>query len=87
MLNACLSDDQAFAIARHIPCVVGMAGAVLDDVAIEFAASFYRAIADGQSVATACRLGRNRPHLGGSNSAEAILASPSIVAEQTFITS
>jgi len=86
VLNACLSDDQAFAIARHIPCVVGMSGAVLDDVAIEFAASFYRAIADGASVATSLRLGRNRPTLGGRNGVEAVLASPSIVAEQTFIT-
>lgn len=86
VLNACLSEDQALAIAAHVPCVVGMSNSVPDHIAIEFAAGFYRAIADGRSVAQAFQLGRNRLALSGAdNRAPVIVAKPG-VAERLVIT-
>jgi len=40
-LNACYSEKQAKAIAKHINCVIGMSDAVYDTTAIEFASMFY----------------------------------------------
>jgi hypothetical protein len=59
VLNACWSDAQAEAIAQHIDVVVGMTRKVLDDVAIRFAAGFYRCLGYAQSVQTAFDLGLN----------------------------
>ena len=59
VLNACHTDDQAAAIARHVPCVVGMRRAVLDDTAILFAAGFYRGLADGRTFRTSFQLACN----------------------------
>jgi len=50
MLNACYSAEQAEAIAEQVDCVVGMSVAVIDRVAVRFAASFYLAVASGCSV-------------------------------------
>jgi len=57
VLNACYSEEQAAAVADHIDCVIGMSTAVIDRVAIRFAASFYQAIAYGYSVRAAFDLG------------------------------
>jgi hypothetical protein len=59
VLNACHTDDQAAAIAEHVPCVVGMRRQVLDDTAILFATGFYRAIAHGRTIRAAFKLARN----------------------------
>ena len=53
VLNACYSERQAQAIAQHIECVVGMSKAIGDSAAINFAASFYQALAFGRNVKTA----------------------------------
>jgi hypothetical protein len=53
VLNACYSKEQARAIAESIDCVIGMSSAITDDAAIRFSASFYGALAYGQSVCTA----------------------------------
>ena len=50
VLNACYTDEQATAIAAHVPCVVGMRCQVLDDTAVLFSAGFYRGIANGRSI-------------------------------------
>jgi hypothetical protein len=52
-LNACYSETQAQALVAHIPCIIGMSGAIGDEAAISYAASFYRALAFGKSVANA----------------------------------
>lgn len=65
VLNACYSALQAEAIAEQVECVVGMAGSVLDDTAIEFAGAFYQALAYGKAVKTAFDLGVNRVQLLG----------------------
>ena len=65
VLNACYSDVQADAIARHVPYVVGMNASVSDKAAIEFAVGFYDALGAGKSVEEAFRFGRNAIALKG----------------------
>lgn len=57
VLNACYSEQQAQAIARHIDCVIGMATSIGDAAAISFAAAFYQALGYGRSIQTAFDLG------------------------------
>lgn len=57
VLNACYSEVQAQAIVAHIPCVVGMTGAIGDEAATIYAASLYRALAFGHPVANAHQQG------------------------------
>lgn len=59
VLNACYSEAQAKAIARHIPYVVGMSQAVEDRAAIEFAVAFYDALGAGEEITFAYRLACN----------------------------
>ncbi len=65
VLNACYSEVQARAIARHIPYVVGMNKAIGDRAAIEFAVGFYDGLGAGRSVEFAYKLGRNSINLAG----------------------
>ncbi|MCP4695925.1 MAG: CHASE2 domain-containing protein [Gammaproteobacteria bacterium] len=48
VLNACYSEAQARAIARHIPWVIGMSAAISDTAALEFAVAFYDALGAGK---------------------------------------
>lgn len=57
VLNACYSENQAQAIAKHIDCVIGMSKAIGDVAAVSFAAAFYQALAFGEDVKTAFDLG------------------------------
>ncbi|WP_243146789.1 GUN4 domain-containing protein [Scytonema sp. UIC 10036] len=57
VLNACYSEIQAKAIARHIDYVIGMSQAVGDRAAIEFAVGFYDALGAGRSIEFAHELG------------------------------
>jgi WD40 repeat protein len=59
VLNACYSEIQAQAIVRHIDVVVGMNKAIGDNAAIQFAAAFYEALAEGEDVEVAFAFGRN----------------------------
>lgn len=65
VLNACYSEPQAQAIAAHIDCVIGMPDAIGDAASLNFAASFYQALAYGRDVQTAFDLGCNRIDLHG----------------------
>lgn len=86
VLNACLAGDQAMAVARRVPCVVGMVGQVPDSVAIRFAESFYAAVASGESVLAAVGLGRHMVLRAGHPEAHApVLFSDRAVAERTII--
>jgi len=67
VLNACYSELQAQAIAKHIECVIGMSKALGDEAAISFAASFYQALAYGRDVKTAFDLGRLQINMEGLN--------------------
>jgi DNA-binding NarL/FixJ family response regulator len=57
VLNACYSEEQAWAIAGHVDCVIGMSKAIGDRAAISFAEAFYQALAFGKDVKTAFDLG------------------------------
>lgn len=57
VLNACFSQTQAEAIARHVDAVVGMGAAIGDRAATSFATAVYQALAHGASVRTAFELG------------------------------
>lgn len=57
LLNACYSEQQARAIALHIPYVIGMNQAIGDRAAIEFAVGFYDALGAGEPVERAYKLG------------------------------
>lgn len=53
VLNACYSATQAAALAEHIDCVIGTPALIGDAAALQFATAFYRALAYGETVATA----------------------------------
>lgn len=57
LLNACYSQAQANAIARHIDYVIGMNRAVGDKAAIAFAIGFYQALGAGRTIEEAYELG------------------------------
>jgi hypothetical protein len=66
ILNACHQEEQARAISRHVPYVIGTSAAIDDNVAIEFSTGFYRGIsARDSSVDFAFRLARNNIMLEG----------------------
>jgi hypothetical protein len=65
VLNACFSEAQAKAIAKHIDFVVGMRIAVDDQAAIAFAWGFYQAVAFNSSVQQAFALACNQIALSG----------------------
>jgi len=57
VLNACLSEPQAKALAQHIDCVIGTGDAIGDEAAVQFSIGFYRALAAGWSVEDAFQAG------------------------------
>jgi hypothetical protein len=65
ILNACYSDVQADAIAKHIPYVIGMKASVSDNAALEFAVGFYDALGAGKSIEDAFGFGCNAVALKG----------------------
>jgi hypothetical protein len=63
VLNACYSEKQAKAIAKHVDSVVGMIRAISDDAATDFAVYFYQALGYGKSIKDAFDLGLNQLEL------------------------
>ena len=59
VLNACFSECQAQAIAKHIKVVIGMSDSISDKAAIAFTVAFYDAIGAGESYEFAYRLACN----------------------------
>jgi hypothetical protein len=57
VLNACFSEVQAEAIARHIEYVIGMNREIGDEAAIAFAVGFYQALGAERTVEEAYKLG------------------------------
>ena len=57
ILNACYSEDQANAIAKHIHYVIGMNQAITDKAAIAFSVGFYQALGAGKTVDKAYEFG------------------------------
>ncbi|HEY9707123.1 MAG TPA: CHAT domain-containing protein [Oculatellaceae cyanobacterium] len=65
ILNACYSEVQADAIARHINYVIGMNQPIGDKAAIEFAVGFYNALGAGRTVEDAYEFGCNAIQMAG----------------------
>lgn len=57
VLNACYSENQAKAIAKHIRYVIGMNKAIGDKAAIAFSIGFYQALGAGRTIDVAYQLG------------------------------
>ena len=57
VLNACYSETQARAIARHIDYVIGMNQAIGDAAAIAFSVGFYQALGAGRTIEQAYKMG------------------------------
>ncbi len=57
VLNACYSDVQARAIAKHINYVIGMNTEIGDKAAIAFALGFYQALGAARTIEDAYKLG------------------------------
>ena len=57
VLNACYSETQAKAIAKHINSVIGMNQAIGDKAAIAFTIGFYQALGAGRTIEEAYKLG------------------------------
>lgn len=71
LLNACNSAAQIDQLVSEIvPLAIGMADSIDDGDAINFAAQFYAAIANGQSVRSAHLAGQAALELAGLDSAE-----------------
>jgi hypothetical protein len=58
-LNACYSEPQAKAIAKHINYVIGLKKSIHDKASIEFSVGFYDAIGAGKSIEEAFKFGCN----------------------------
>jgi len=57
VLDACVAADQVEAIASYVPCVVGLSSRTGADAANAFIVAFYRALAEGQELGRAYKLG------------------------------
>jgi CHAT domain len=66
-LNACYSQEQSGAIHQHIDCVIGMNQAIGDRAAIDYAAKFYQALANGESFQSAYEYACTALDLSGSS--------------------
>lgn len=65
VLNACYSETQAQAIAKHIPFVIGMNQDIDDQAAITFAVGFYKALGAGHSFEKAYKFAQVEMQLEG----------------------
>jgi esterase/lipase superfamily enzyme len=63
VLNNCFSLEMADALAKHIPCAIGMSGKIDDRSAVAFSRAFYRGLAFGQGYYPAFELGRTEIQL------------------------
>lgn len=69
VLNACFSANQAEAIRRSVPCVIGMKDNIPNKDAIAFSSGFYLSLAGGGSYEQAFRFGKNSMELNDSRTA------------------
>lgn len=70
VLNSCFSLDQARAIRRYVPHVVGMSNRILDHAALAFSTGFYKAIGAGRDVEFAFEMGKTRVQMEAAGGEE-----------------
>lgn len=67
VLNACYSEDQAKAIANHVPYVIASTAAISDEAAIAFSVGFYFKLdAQGGNIEQSFRSGRTQAVTAGA---------------------
>lgn len=71
-LNACYSENQAKSISTVVKYVIGIEGAISDEIGLSFVNSFYQAISYGTSIQKAFKLGRNLLQLQGQEAFDRI---------------
>lgn len=64
ILSACFSEEQAAALAREVPYVIGIHSDI-DDGATSFAVDFYRSLNAGRSIVEAYEIANNSVRLEG----------------------
>jgi len=67
ILNACYSLNQSVIIKKYVNNVIGMNDSISDYAAILFSTGFYRALANGKSIDSAFKYGKNMVALDGRN--------------------
>lgn len=65
VLNACYSEQQAKAIAKHVPYVIGMNNVIDDKASIAFTIGFYQAFGAGRKIENAFKFGCMQIRLQG----------------------
>jgi hypothetical protein len=74
VLNACYTEDQAQAIANHVPYVIASTTAISDEAAIAFSVGFYFKLdAQGGNIEQSFRSGRTQAVTTGAEKAYFIL--------------
>jgi len=88
LLNACDSADQAASlVGAGVPFAIGMTDEIDDGDAINYAAQFYAALANGQSIQSAHLSGQAALQLAGLTGAElpTLVAAEGVDAAQTWL--
>lgn len=87
VLNACSSQGHFASLLKEVPLAIGMTDSVGDGDAMAFAARFYSAIAEGQSVLAAFNLARIQMLFGGLADADlpALAHAPGIEPSQVVL--
>lgn len=70
VLNACYSNSQAKALAKHVDAVIGMTTGVLDETATAFAKALYKSLGERCNLRSAFDLATNYIKLQGLSGAE-----------------
>lgn len=74
VLNACYTEDQAQAIANHVPYVIASTTAISDEAAIAFSVGFYFKLdAQGGNIEQSFRSGRTQAVTAGAEKAYFVL--------------
>jgi hypothetical protein len=68
VLNACYSNEQAEAIAQHVPFVIGTTDEVEDEACLTFSRGFYDSLFEGESYQQAYRKALAAVNLAGPGS-------------------
>jgi hypothetical protein len=85
ILNMCHSEKQSLAIAKEINFVVGTSGKIGNKLAIEFARSFYRGLANGKDINKSFQLGKNAIGLSDGKQSDVIVLKSRINPKYSFV--
>ena len=74
VLNACVSEEQAIVIAKHVPYVIGTTISIKDSHAASFSAGFYFTLSEsGDNIVDAFETGKIEAVLGGASESDFII--------------